>query len=419
MFFPTNFTISSTGFIPTTAPSASPTPIPATKSTPPRYAVSGAPRRGAVAPPANPFQPTMTPSMPFAEAARAFLASLAPLNAENRVQFLAPRTHLDMKYLVATLTLFFGETRLDAIHPGHLAAYQKARANGDGFTRWAGTKGNRHRISSPAGAAKINYELGLFRRIMIAACAWTFTMQKLYVPLQKLDIELPKALSEEEENRFLSCAASMAETQVIWWYSLVARHTCFSSDEMRTIRIGDINLNQDILGVNRRHGKNRIRRREIPLTDDKCIWALKQLIQRATELVGNDPHMYLFPGRIVRNHFDGTKPMCPTGLRKQFEDVRNLACVPWFCINGWRHTAITRMAEAGVPIAIIQRRAGHISPKMTEHYTHISEQVERREMMRMGNKNATVSTWDRSAAYRTPGALQLEHAVTHQLISTR
>ena len=55
--------------------------------------------------------------------------------------------------------------------------------------------------------------------------------------------------------------------------------------------------------------------------------------------------------------------------------VRDAAGLTWFNLNGWRHTAITRMAEAGIPIATIMARAGHCSPKMTAHYTHISMQA--------------------------------------------
>jgi len=89
-------------------------------------------------------------------------------------------------------------------------------------------------------------------------------------------------------------------------------------------------------------------------------------------------------------------------MRKPFEYVRELAGVPHFNLNGWRHTAITRMAEAGVPIAVIQRRAGHVSPKMTDYYTHISEQVERQEMMRMGRRNGKAGPYNQSAPSTKP-----------------
>jgi integrase len=106
-------------------------------------------------------------------------------------------------------------------------------------------------------------------------------------------------------------------------------------------------------------------------------------MERSVELVGRSPEFFLFPARLVRNHFDGSRHMSETGMRKQFEAVRGAAGVPWFKFNGWRHTAITRMAEAGVPIATMMARVGHCAPKMTAHYTHISMQAERMAMASM------------------------------------
>jgi integrase len=159
---------------------------------------------------------------------------------------------------------------------------------------------------------------------------------------------------------------------------------------MRTLRQGDVNLNHQIIAVNRKAGKNRFRRREVPLTDGSCLWAVQKLMERSYELVGKSPELYLFPSRVVRNQFNGNFHMSETGVRKQFEAIRDLAAVPWFRLNGWRHTAITRMAEAGVPIATIMARAGHCSPKMSAHYTHISSQAERFAMQRMGQGRKTI-----------------------------
>jgi integrase len=88
-------------------------------------------------------------------------------------------------------------------------------------------------------------------------------------------------------------------------------------------------------------------------------------MDRSCELAGRSPEMHFFPVRVTRNNFNGSRHMVETGIRKQFEAVRKAAQVLWFRLNGWRHTAITRFAQAGVPIATIMARAGHCSPKMT------------------------------------------------------
>lgn len=40
-----------------------------------------------------------------------------------------------------------------------------------------------------------------------------------------------------------------------------------------------------------------------------------------------------------------------------------------------RHTAITVMAEAGLPDQTIMAQVGHISPEMIKHYSHIRRQA--------------------------------------------
>jgi integrase len=318
----------------------------------------------------------------------------------SRIRYIADRTLRDYEKKAKTLRQFFGTMRLCDIQPENLYAYQDARATGNGFTRAYGKRV----VQSKAGATKINAELGFLKQMMILAGAWSPELAKHYRPFQVPDKDVPRALSYNEQQLFLSVASSRPRWHLIWWYSLVALDLTFSSDEMRTIRQGDINLQFRIVGVNRRHGKNNYRRREIPIADGACIWALERLLERAKELLGsNEPHHYLFPRRVVRGEYTGDLPTSETGFRKLFEEVRIEAELPWFCLNMWRHTAITRLAEAGVSMPIIQRRAGHSSPKMTEHYTHISEQAERLEMERASRKKPVASVKSDSLRRRFVG----------------
>ncbi len=318
-----------------------------------------------------------TATMLFPEAADIFLAARATINVQSRIQYVAPRTYEQYEDVVRMLGQFFRHLRLDQIDAGHLRTYQKRRANGDGFIRRVGKHNAQQMVATSAGASSINRELATLKQIMIAAQAWTPQLQAMYIPLQEVDSDIPKALGPDEQAHFLATTKANPDWEFLYWYSLVALHTTFSSDEMRTLRQGDINLAQQIVSVNRRHGKNRHRRRSVDLFDGSCLWALEQLIERSVEMVGRGPQRHLFPFRISTGHYDGERSITRTGMRKPFEAARDKAEVPWFCLNGLRHTAITRMAEEGVPIAIIMSRAGHTSPKMTAHYTHISRQAER------------------------------------------
>jgi integrase len=129
--------------------------------------------------------------------------------------------------------------------------------------------------------------------------------------------------------------------------------------------------------------KNRYRLRTMALISPEAQCAAEKLVERARSLGASSPRDYLFPARVVRNHFDPAHPMSETGLRKAWDEVRIAAKLPGFRPYDTRHTAITRMAEAGIRIAVIMKRAGHVSARMSDHYTHISEQAERREFERV------------------------------------
>jgi len=323
------------------------------------------------------FATPLSASMSFSQAADCFLESRKAPVSRGRVQYVSPRTLRDYEYYLKTLNVFFGQLPLNQIHLGHFVEYERRRAVGDGFTRVIGNRKGGERIPSPAGANKIRSEIALAQRILRRAGCWTEDMKENYLPLQQTDSDVPKALSPDEEDRFLAVAGMSPRWEVVCWYSMVALHTTFSSDEMRTIRIGDINLHAQTIKVNSRYGKNKFRRRTVAIEDAGCAMALGRLIERSTDLGGGKFEHFLFPFRVKRGEWDHERPMGETGLRKPFQEVRDAAGVPWFRLNGWRHTAITRLAEIGTPIAVIMDRSGHLTWKMSQHYTHISEQVQR------------------------------------------
>lgn len=337
------------------------------------------------------FHVPLSANMCFSDAAAAFLAARTAPETPSRVQYIAPRTLSDYQQYLKTLGIFFAALKLSDIHMGHIAEYQRRRSVGDGFTRVIGNRKGAEPVASPAAALKINSEIGVLKKLMKMAGAWTPQLEAYYTPFQVEDTDIPRALSPDEQERFLGVAATNPDWQVVWWYSIVALHLTFSSDEMRTIRIGDVNLTHQLISVNRRYGKNRYRRREIPICDGACVWALERLIERAKELGGGAPQHFLLPFRVVKGTWDPERPMSPTGLRKPFEAVRKAAGVPWFRLNGWRHTAITRLAEAGVPIATIMQRSGHVTHKMSDHYTHISEQAHRLAIANASRRMPVVS----------------------------
>lgn len=359
------------------------------------------------------------PTMTFSQAMQNLLDSLTAPVPHARARYRSKNTLKDYQRKKLALDAFFGKYRLNEIHLGHFRQYQEERSTNADLPagplrcrkggrahgpfadeaealKWIAAHGGgyelfRARWAHPTGAAKVNAELCMLERVMRYAGCWTPELERNYERFQVDESEIPRALTIEDQQRFLEVASTRPEWKVVYCYSLVALHTGFSTDELRAIRQGDINLTYGILAVNRKVGKNKYRRREISLTDPECLWALEQLLERSYTMGGRGPQKYLFPARTKRNEFDNERPMSETGLRRPFEQVRYAARLEWFELNGWRHTAATRWAEAGVPQAIRQQRMGHTSPKMTEHYEHIMLGAERQIMMNAGSRKPAVS----------------------------
>ena len=61
--------------------------------------------------------------------------------------------------------------------------------------------------------------------------------------------------------------------------------------------------------------------------------------------------------------------------RTAWRSLSKAAGLPKLRFHDLRHTAITSLAEADVPISTIMEIAGHLSPEMTRHYTHIRDKA--------------------------------------------
>jgi integrase len=348
---------------------------------------------------------TISREMTFSQAVEFYLTWRTAPVAPGRVQFVGRRTLKDYRQKAKALKKFFGEIPLGKIHLGHLKEYQDARLNADGFMRSYGKR----TIPSPAGPIKINSEIALLKRLMKMAACWGPELEMYYIPFQQMDPEVQRALSLEEQERFLAVAASNPRWQPIHWYALVAIHLTFSSDEMRTLRIGDINLPYQMVTVNPNFGKNTHRRRTVTVEDGTVLWALQNLIDRAAELgqtspnyKPNSPHYFLFPRRVVRNTYNPELQMSETGLRKLFDEVCDASDLAWFQFNAFRHTGATRMAERRVPPFIMEKRMGHVGAKMMRRYVQIGEQAERIAMKEAFAKKPIAAVrddrWRRNAA---------------------
>ena len=351
----------------------------------------------------------ITPDLSFEKASRAWLASRrldGGVSDGRRGHFIKPNTYKSYKAYVDSLNLFFKDIRLDQIGLPDLRRYQFARMSGDvPFVRFRrpqdaqphkaadGTiippKGKTACSASPK---KCNQELSLLKTILSRAGCWTDDLEELYEPFIEEIADVPRALSPEEQERWLKVAYTDKSWWIVYWYSVVAFETSMSTNEMRALRIGDINLTHGIVNVPPDGAKNRYRARTIPLVTAEARWSMEQLLARAKDLGASTPLHYLFPFRRKNGPFDPGRAMTVSGIKWQWNEVRNASGLKWFRPYDTRHTAITRWAESGMPSADMMAMAGHVSERMTMHYTHISVQAKRRALQASMSRSGAIAS---------------------------
>jgi len=314
---------------------------------------------------------TTGPDSTFSEAARLWIDSRKIKAPGSRSRYVSERTIWDYEQYVRALSRFYELTPLNQIGLGHIREYHRLRSIGHDPDDPAGVK-----WEQPAGPNKINQEIGLLVRVMRFAGAWTPELEESFEPLQRQESDVQRAMTPEEQAHWLETASSCERWMTVWLYSILALHTTCSTNELRDLQLGDVNLFSRILMVRSRSSKNKYRIRTVPLTPE-ALWAAERLIERAKSLGASQPNHHLFPFRIAPRTWDQARGMTESGIKKLWNEVRVKSGILFVRPYDLRHCGLTRLAEAGVPIQVMMSMAGHISRRMQEHYTHISEQAKR------------------------------------------
>jgi integrase len=324
--------------------------------------------------------PHLHASMFFDDAAAAFIKAIDfnPQQHGDKLQrhvgFVERGTIEDYTSSFKALAKVFTGIRLQDITPAQFRDYQEKRASG-------ALTNQDHRPANMQGPGvnpnTINKELGLLLRVLRISKAWSAEIAESYIPLNPQESNMQRAMTPQEQEHFLQVAASQERWSTVYWYSVLALRTTMSTNELRNLRVRDINTSEGIIRIGTDGAKNKYRIRTIPL-DSEGIKASLFLLQRAKRLGATAPDHFVFPFRIIRNEFDPSRAMTESGIRHPWGEVRAAADLPWLRQYDLRHSAITRLAEAGTPIQVIMDMAGHVSQRMSAHYTHISMQAKRR-----------------------------------------
>jgi integrase len=122
-----------------------------------------------------------------------------------------------------------------------------------------------------------------------------------------------------------------------------------------------------------RKSKTEAGERVIPLNAD--AWSTILSLYRRSQGLGEvRPEHYVFPA-CEGSHFDPARPVA--SWRTAWRNLRKTAGLPSLRFHDLRHHAITELAESQASDSTVMAIAGHVSPKMLAHYSHVRLQAKR------------------------------------------
>lgn len=261
------------------------------------------------------------------------------------------------KYAVGHVVRILGERMVVDLDERSVTEYQDAR------------------LREKAAPKSVNEEVGFLLRLLgdrgtlIRNRLKKDKTLKLKVPKSKA-----KAYSIEEKQKLIE-AARNTRSPHIHLSIVIAQGTGMRAGEIRHLRWGDLNFEKSYLTVGRSKtdaGEGRT----IPLNPDLQNAFVEHREWFEARFGIADPNWYIFPtGRS--NKLDPTRPV--TTLKTAWSNVRKRAGVTGR-LHDTRHTFITELAESGAGDQTIMDLAGHVSPQMVKHYSHIRMQTKRDAM---------------------------------------
>jgi len=224
-----------------------------------------------------------------------------------------------------------------------------------------------HRLADGAQGRTINIEVGVLRQILKEYDErrdyWRAMEGRVKMLPENHDIG--RALEPDEEYRLLQAAHGL--DSACYTAVALALATAMRHEEVCTLQWQQIDFGARTLTV----GKSKTEAgtgRLIPLNT-----AFDALAQWAKRFPDAQPEHYVFPF-CEHRRVDPTRPT--KGWRTAWRNALKRAGV--HCrFHDLRVTAVTKLAEAGVPPETMRSIAGHVSQKMLEHYSRIRVDAKR------------------------------------------
>jgi len=302
---------------------------------------------------------------------------------------LAPASQAKEKQLLVQLRAFFKQEPLKAITAKRITEYRAWRASQTKEVKSGETVQQVPRV----GAATLNAELGILRRILKRAKLWARVADDIR-PLKEPST-IGRALTEDDKQRLLKTALMRPEWETAYLAAILCLNTTARGCELKGLQWSDVDLFSKTLTI--RKSKTAAGERTVPLTDVACS-ALGRLRVRAESFGKVEPAHYVFAAFVPKFTFSGKKVIGydvtkfdPTtrvkSWRSAWRTLTKKAGLPGFRFHDLRHCAITSLAESGAADSTIMAIAGHVSRKMLERYSHVRMEAKRTAMESLANSS--------------------------------
>ncbi len=281
--------------------------------------------------------------LPFREAAEQFLL--------DRTPHLAPLSVRTERERAKMVNRTFGDTPVCRITPEDVLQHI------------------RERKAAGISNATVNRELDILRGVLKRAKRWHLFTDEIHpLPIRQ---GVGRALALDEKLRLLRVAESRPEWQNAALATTLALNTTMRGCEIKQLRWRDVDLIERTVTICK--SKTEAGERVIPLNND--AWnAILSLYRRSGALGGTQPEHYVFPS-CEASHFDPGRPMA--SWRTAWRSLRKAAGLSKLRFHDLRHHAITELAESQASDSTVMAIAGHVSPKMLQHYSHVRIQAKR------------------------------------------
>jgi integrase len=259
------------------------------------------------------------------------------------------------------LAKHFGELKLKRITVDHLTEYQHAR------------------LDAGRAPKTINGEISVLRQLLKHAKLW-YRFED-YEPVSNTKPPVGRALTEDEQARLFVLAQSRSSWLYAYTAAVLGSYCGMRPCEIKALQWKDVDFASSVLEI--RRSKTPAGWRS-PTLNTVCKDTLAQLHAKAVLINAADSEHFVFPWHGRERTIDPTKPI--TSWRSAWRSIRRRAArndegeVIYPGLEGvrfydLRHTAVTTLAEKGVPDLTIMAQVGHVSPQMLKTYSHIRRQA--------------------------------------------